>query len=168
MIKHFVSAALITGLAACSSAEKPRLSIDEQAAGVTKMCSENAIAIQQRQKAQSLYSRLGERPGIKTFATNLYASHRQNSDIGHFFKNVPEEPFVKNVTDFVVVNSGGGGEYTQRDMPTVHKDLGITLGDFLVAGGDVQSVMTDLGHGENEVQEVICFLASLAPTVITK
>jgi len=168
MIKHVFSLALITSLAACSTTNNSELSIEEQAASATKMCSENASAMQQRQKSQSLYSRLGNRAGIETFATNLYASHRANAKIGHFFENVPEKPFVKNVTDFVVVNSGGGGEYTQRDMTTVHKDIGITLGDFLVAGGDVQSVLADLGHGENEIQEVICFLVSLAPTVITK
>ena len=168
MIKHISSLLLISSLAACSTAEKPTLSVQEQAAAATKMCSENATAIQQRQEAQSLYSRLGERTGIQSFATNLYASHQANKSIGHFFKHVPEKPFIKNVTDFVSVNSGGGGEYTQRDMTTVHKDLQITLEDFLAAGNDVQSVLTDLGHGENEIQEVICFLVSLAPTVVTK
>ena len=159
---------LILGLAACSTTDQAELSIEEQAAVVTKMCSENASVIKHRQKVQSLYSRLGERPGIETFAAKLFASHQANTEIGHFFKNVPEKPFVKNVTDFISVNSGGGGEYTQRDMSTVHKDLGISLGDFLAAGRDVESVLTDLGHGENEIQEVICFLVSLSPTVITR
>lgn len=168
MVKHVFSLMLVIGLTACSTTDKPTLTVEEQAAGVTKMCSENASAIQQRQESESLYSRLGKRPGIEAFATNLYASHRSNAEIGHFFENVPEKPFIKNVTDFVVVNSGGGGKYTERDMTTVHKDLGITLGDFLAAGGDVQSVMTDLGHGENEIQEVICFLVSLSSTVVTK
>jgi len=168
MIKHILNIALVSSLAACSPAEKSILSVEEQAANVTTMCNENAYAIQQRQKSHSLYSRLGERPGIIEFATNLYTSHRTNPVIGHFFENVPKEPFIKNVTDFVSVHSGGGGNYTQRDMTTVHKDLGITLRDFLAAGGDVQAVLGDLGHGENEIQEVICFLVSLAPTVVTK
>lgn len=168
MIKNIFYLALVSSLAACSTTEKSMLSIEEQAANVTTMCSENASAIQQRQKYHSLYSRLGERPGIKKFATNLYDSHRENPVIGHFFDNVPKEPFIKNVTNFVSVHSGGGGDYTQRDMTTVHKDLGITLEDFLAAGGDVQAVLADLGQGENEIQEVICFLVSLAPTVVTK
>lgn len=168
MIKHISTLVFIASLVACSTADKQTLSVEEQAAAATKMCSENATAMQQRQEAQSLYSRLGERSGIETFATNLYASHRANKDIGHFFTNVPAKPFIKNVTDFVTVNSGGGGKYTQRNMTTVHKDLGISLEDFLTAGGDVQSVMADLGHGENEIQEVICFLVSLAPTVVTR
>lgn len=168
MIKHILSITIIFGLAACSTTDKTALTAQEQAANVQKMCNENARAMQQRQESQSLYSRLGERSGIEAFATNLYASHKKNKDIGHFFENVPEKPFVKNVTDFITVNTGGGGEYKQRDMATVHKDLGITLEDFLAAGGDVQSVLADLGHGENEIQEVICFLVSLSPTVITK
>lgn len=168
MIKHIFYLALISSLAACSTTEKSILSVEERAENVTNMCSENANAIQQRQESHSLYSRLGERPGIEKFATNLYASHRENPVIGHFFENVPKEPFITNVTDFVSVHSGGGGSYTQRDMATVHKDLGITLEDFLAAGGDIQTVMADLGQGDNEIQEVICFLVSLAPTVVTK
>ena len=168
MIKHIFSLAIITSLAACSTNSNTPLSVEEQAASAVKMCSDNASAIAQRQASESLYSRLGERSGIESFSTKLYTAHRANADIGHFFKNVPEKFFIKNVTDFISVNSGGGGVYTQRDMTTVHKDLGITLGDFLIAGGDVQSVLVDMGHGENEIQEVICFLVSLAPTVVTK
>ncbi|WP_114326981.1 group I truncated hemoglobin [Candidatus Colwellia aromaticivorans] len=168
MIKHIFYIALVSSITACSTNEKSVLTVEEQAANVTTMCSENANAIQQRQKSHSLYSRLGERPGIKEFATNLYASHKANPVIGHFFEHVPKDPFIKNVTDFVSVHSGGGGVYTQRDMTTVHKDLGISLENFLAAGGDVQAVLADLGRGENEIQEVICFLVSLAPTVVTK
>lgn len=168
MIKHIFSLALITTLSACSTTNNTPLTVEEQAASAVKMCSDNASAIAQRQASESLYSRLGERSGIEVFATKLYSAHRTNADIGHFFKNVPEKLFIKNVTDFITVSTGGGGKYTQRDMTTVHKNLGITLEDFLVAGGDVQSVMVDIGHGENEIQEVICFLVSLAPTVVTK
>ncbi|MBL4900355.1 MAG: group 1 truncated hemoglobin [Colwellia sp.] len=168
MIKHIFYLALVSSLVACSTTETSVLSVEEQAANVTTMCSDNANAIQQRQESNSLYSRLGERSGIKEFATNLYDSHKANPVIGHFFENVPKDPFIRNVTDFVSVHSGGGGVYTQRDMTTVHKDLGITLEDFLAAGGDVQAVLTGLGRGENEIQEVICFLVSLAPTVVTK
>ena len=168
MIKHILSISIILGLAACSTTDKTALTAKEQAVNVQNMCKENTLAMQQRQESQSLYLRLGERSGIEAFATNLYVAHKNNKKIGHFFENVPEKPFVKNVTDFITVNTGGGGEYTQRDMATVHKDMGITLEDFLAAGGDVQSVLADLGHGENEIQEVICFLVSLSPTVITK
>lgn len=168
MIKPILTSALILTLSACSTAQNEVVSAKDQVAGAAKMCAENAQAMQQRQAEKSLYLRLGERAGIEKFSNNLYASHKANRKLDHMFGNVAKQPFVDNVTNFVVVNSGGGGEYAGRTMPEVHKNLGITHEDFLLAGGDIQSVMKDLGHGENEIQEMVCFLVSLVPQVVTR
>jgi len=167
MIKLMIGAALAGGLAACASTEKHELSAKEQVDGIGKICAENADAMQKRQAEKSLYSRLGEREGIATFSKRLYAEHKANEKIGHYFTHVPQEPFVSNVTEFLVANSGGGSEYNGRSMAQAHANLKISYEDFLSAGGDVQKVMKELGAGENEIQEAICFLTSFVPTVIT-
>ena len=168
MVKHILAIALISGLVACSTTEKQIVSAKDQVAGAEKMCSENASAMKQRQQQRSLYSRLGERDGIEKFSTNLYAAHQSNDQIGHRFKGVDQQKFITNVTNFIVSNSGGGGEYQGRNMISVHKSMDITHADFLAAGGDVQAVLKDLGRGENEIQEVVCFLVSLSQEVITR
>ncbi|NIT56984.1 MAG: hypothetical protein GWN00_12340, partial [Aliifodinibius sp.] len=68
---------------------------------------DNSAAIKARQEDKSLYLRLGERDGIAKFSRNLYASHKANSNIGHLFKSVPEQPFITNVTELVVTATGG-------------------------------------------------------------
>ena len=168
MIKHILAILLISGLAACTSAEKETVSAKDKVVAAAEMCAENAHAMQQRQAEKSLYLRMGERAGIERFSSTLYATHKANEKLDHIFGHVPEQPFVNNVTNFVVANSGGGGEYTGRSMPEVHKDMGITHADFLVAGDDIQIAMKAQGLGENEVQEMICFLVSLSPQVITR
>lgn len=175
MIRPMTTAVLAIGLAACASTattekqatEKPELSAKEQVDGVAKMCAENADAMKQRQAEKSLYSRLGEREGIAEFSKRLYVQHKANEKIGHYFVDIPQEPFVSHVTEFLVTNSGGEGNYSGPSMGQVHANLNISHEDFLIAGGDVQKVMKELGAGENEIQEAVCFLVSFVPTVVT-
>jgi truncated hemoglobin YjbI len=122
--------------------------------------------MKQRQAQKSLYVRLGSRDGIHELSSRLYAAHAANQQIGHMFTHVDQGPFVEHVTNFLVANSGGGGTYEGRSMAQVHEHLNITNSDFLSAGGDVQSVMKGLGHGDEEVQEAVCFLVSFVPQVV--
>ena len=168
MIRYMVSLALVAGLAGCATPEKPaQVSAKEQVDNLAQMCADNAGAMRKRQEEQTLYSRLGEREGIEKLITRLHAQHLKNKQIAHFFKDILEEAFINNVTDFLAANAGGGGEYNGRTMDEVHKNLGITHADFLSAGGDVQNVMKELGYGENEIQESVCFLVSFVPAVVT-
>jgi len=126
----------------------------------------NLPAAEQRQAAKSLYLRLGSKNGIKELSTRLYAAHVSNKQIGHMFEHVAREPFIEHVTDFLVAHSGGEGTYQGRSMAQVHDQLGISYSDFLSAGGDVQTVMKGLGHGDEEIQEAVCFLVSFVPQVV--
>lgn len=194
MNKSIVALALVATLAGCSSkdetaanaeqsamaaqqtaipmehtaapAEPPVLTAAEQVDGLKQMCADNAAAMQQRQQAEPLYTRLGGEAKIKEFVATLLKTHQSNEKMRRFFENVPEQPFVDNVTAFISANSGGGAQYTGRSMQEVHQGFGITYDDFLVAGGDLKQVMTEFGYGENEQQEVTCFLVSNLPQVI--
>jgi len=150
------------------AAPTPAPSDAEQVAGLQKMCADNAAAMQKRQVEKSLYERLGREPKIQTIAEKLLAAHSKNPKIGHLFAKVKKDAFVKNVTDFLVTGTGGKAEYKGRDMGAAHKDLKITNGDFLSAGGDVKAVMAEMSYGENEVQEVLCSLASFVPVVVVQ
>lgn len=166
MYKIITSILLLASMNAYADTEDQALSAKEQVAGITKMCADNAKAIEARQKEKSFYIRLGKREGIAKFSKNLYEAHKVNPKISHMFKNVPEQPFLNNVIEMVVIGSGGEGNYTGRDMVTAHKHLGVTNQDFLDAGADVQKVMKNLGYGENEIQEMICMLAAQIPQVV--
>jgi hemoglobin len=178
MRKMMLSAVLVLLTTACASyhkesatvqapaADKEPVSAKAQVAAIEADCLKSADAMKQRQAQKSLYVRLGSRDGIHELSTRLYTAHAANTQIGHMFTRVDKDPFVERVTNFLVANSGGGGTYEGRSMAQVHENLNITYSDFLSAGGDVQSVMKGLGHGDEEIQEAVCFLVSFVPQVV--
>lgn len=178
MRKIILSAVLVTLTTGCASyhkepervqapaTEQEPASAKAQVAAIEATCIKSADAIKQRQADKSLYLRLGGRNGIKELSARLYAAHAANKQIGHMFKDVAREPFIEHVTDFFVAHSGGEGTYQGRSMAQVHEQLGISYSDFLSAGGDVQTVMKGLGHGDEEIQEAVCFLVSFVPQVV--
>ena len=178
MRKFILPAVLVVLTTACASyhketarvqnqaPEQAPLSAKAQVAEIEAMCIKSADAMKQRQADKSLYLRLGSRNGIKELSTRLYAAHVANKQIGHMFEHVAREPFIERVTNFFVAHSGGEGTYQGRSMAQVHDQLGISYSDFLSAGGDVQTVMKGLGHGDEEIQEAVCFLVSFVPQVV--
>ena len=171
-IHHSLFAVLITLCAMTAFADEQapvHMPTDaEQVAGLQKMCADSLEVIKTRQANKSLFERLGKRSKIEQLATKLLAAHTKNEKIGHMFAHVKKGVFVKNVTDFLVLGTGGKANYSGRDMASAHAHLKITNGDFLSAGGDVKAVMAGMKYGENEVQEVLCSLASFIPVVVQK
>lgn len=138
----------------------------EQVQGIQDMCKGAEKAIKERQVKKSLYTRLGKKAKITVFVDKLYSAHKNNKKIGHMFAHVPKQPFSKNVIDFLTIGTGGKGKYSGRNMKDAHAHLNVTNEDFLAAGGDVKEVMVGMKYGENEIQEVICALASFIPDVV--
>lgn len=168
MFKRFSMFVSFCLIASSVMAGNQAVSPAKQVENLSKMCGESAEVFKQRQSEKSLFLRLGERKGVAKFVDNLYESHKANEKIGHLFRDVPKERFVTNVVEFVSVGTGGDGQYKGRDMVSAHKHLNISHADFLSAGGDVEAVMKSLGHGENEIQEMVCILVSMVPEVVTK
>ncbi len=153
-------------MSCASSNHEQHLSSQEQVAEVQKMCMDNGPAIKARQQEHSLYERLGKREGIHNFFTHLLPAHRANKKISHIFTYSDDKKVIENSTEFLSMGSGGPGQYKGSSMKDVHKHLHITSADFMEAGEDVKVTMRKLGYGENEVQEVICALASFVPDVV--
>lgn len=141
-------------------------SAKEQVAGIQKMCLDAAPAMKARQVKKSLYERLGKEEGIRKFFENLVPAHRANKKISHLFKHTDDRKLIAHSTEFLSAGSGGPQNYNGLGMEKVHAHLNITNADFMAAGGDVQGTMKKLGYGEEEIQEVICALASFIPQVV--
>ena len=138
----------------------------EQVAGVQKMCTDATIAIQKRQAEKSLFDRLGGDERITVLARKIIEAHQKNPKISPMFARIDTPKVIQHVAEFLVVGTGGKGAYTGKDMVSVHRNLNISNGDFLAAGGDVQAVMKDMSYGENEIQEIVCALTSFVPVVV--
>lgn len=162
-----VAFAFISTVTAPASQAK-ELSAKEQVSNLQKTCTEASTSIQQRQKEKSLYLRLGGEQKIRTLVTFIYVKHKKNPVFKERLKDLESEPFIENVTMFLVSGSGGKEAYKGRTMKDAHSHLHITNADFLSAGSDVQSSMEYLGYGKNEIQEVVCALVHFIPDVVVE
>ena len=170
-IKSFrlLMASLTFGLFSMAAfAETAQPTDAEQVAGIQKMCTDASSAIQKRQAEKSLFDLLGGEQKIETLARNIIEAHQKNAKISPMFANIDKAKVIKHVTEFLVVGTGGKGNYTGKDMVSVHRTLNISNGDFLAAGGDVQGVMKQMEYTENEIQEIVCALTSFVPVVVTQ
>jgi hemoglobin len=127
--------------------EKPAPTANEQVLGLEAMCAENSEAMGARQSEKSLFERLGGEEKIHAIVAELVRLHGENEQIKRVLEGVDQDHLVKMVTQFLVVGSGGGGEYTGRNMPDAHAHLKLSNADFLAAGGDVMQAMKNEGHG---------------------
>lgn len=146
------------------SAEAP--SVADQLRGLEAMCSSNATAMAAHPPEESLYDRLGGREKIHEIVVEIVRRHNVNETIKHLLEGVNQKRLIANVTDFLVVGTGGEGEYHGLDMVEAHEHLKLTNAHFLAAGGDVMEAMKAKDCGEAEIQEVVCMFMSLRPDVV--
>lgn len=139
---------------------------DEQMAGLVKSCEASADARATRHEAKALYERLGGYDKILAITTEIVRLHGENEAIKRTLYGVDEEMLAKHVADFMAAGTGGTAEYTGRSLPDSHRHLELTNADFLSAGGDVMKAMTNLGYGQEEIDEVVCILVSLKDQVV--
>jgi hemoglobin len=138
----------------------------EQVKGLEAMCAAHSEEMAAHPPEGSLYERIGGRDKIHEIVVEIVRRHNVNKPLLSVMKNVNEKRLIDNVTDFLVVGSGGPGEYRGLDMADAHEHLKLTNEHFLAAGSDVMEAMRTSGCGEAEIQEVVCMLVSLRSEVV--
>ncbi|MEN8007611.1 MAG: hypothetical protein ABFS42_11385 [Candidatus Krumholzibacteriota bacterium] len=136
--------------------------------GLVTMCEESADARSARQAEKSLYDRLGGYEKIHALTKEIVRLHQENEDFRLMMKYVDGDKLAKSVADFVAAGTGGTESYHGQNMKAAHARHQFTEADFLSAGHDVGQAMKNLGHGENEINEVVCILVSMKDMVIYK
>jgi len=147
--------------------EAPAQTPDEQVAGLEAMCAEAQPAMVARQAENALFNRVGGREGLHEVVAETVRRHQINETIKHTLDGVDPDLLIERVTDFLVLATGGEGEYHGRDMVAAHSHLNLSNADFLAAGSDLGAAMGVAGWGENEKQELLCAFVSLRPQVVT-
>ena len=148
--------------------DHPEPSVDEKMAGLVGMCDASAEARTARQDAEPLYDRLGGYDKILALTNEIVRLHNINPDFRLMMKYVDGEHLANQVADFMAAGTGGTEHYKGRNMKDAHAHLEMTTADFLSAGADVMKAMTNLGYGEDEINEVVCILVSMSDQVIVK
>ncbi len=141
---------------------------DEQVAALDIMCAEAQSAMAARQAENSLFNRVGGRDGISKAVAETVRLHQINEPIKHLMEGVDPDHLTEQVTDFLVLATGGQAEYNGRNMVDAHAHMNMTNAQFLAAGSDLGAGMEFAGWGENEKQELLCAFVGLRPQVVTK
>ncbi len=141
---------------------------DEQVAALDAMCAEAQSAMVARQAENTLFNRVGGRESIHRAVAETVRLHQINEPIKHLMEGVDPDHLTEQVTDFLVLATGGQGEYNGRNMVDAHAHMNMTNAQFLAAGSDLGAGMDFAGWGENEKQELLCAFVGLRPQVVTK
>jgi hemoglobin len=169
---------LLLALVGCGGSEKAEEQVaeapaevveptpDEKVAELERMCADAGPAMEARQAETTLFERVGGRDGLQAVVDDTVDRHLQNKEIKHLFEGVDIDNLKSLVTDFLVVGTGGEGEYAGRDMNAAHAHLELTNAMFLSAGGDLGAAMDSAGWGEDEKQELLCAFVGLRGEVV--
>lgn len=143
-------------------------SAEDQLAVMERNCASAAPGIEARQAEATLFERVGGREGLRVVVEETVRRHLVNEQIKHLLEGVDTEHLVTQVTDFLVVATGGEGEYHGREMAEAHAHLELTATHFLAAAHDLRDAMEHAGWRGEEHQELLCAFIGLKGEVVTR
>lgn len=114
----------------------------------------------------TLYARLGGRPGIEAIASDIWDNHIKNPIINNRYAASDPATVKRLVTELCCAGFGGPETYTGKDMITAHKGMNINEAEFIAVCDDVLKALDMNKAGQREKDEVLCILYSLKDQVV--
>ncbi len=114
----------------------------------------------------SLYVRLGKRPGIEKIASDIWDNHISNPIINNRYAASDPVKVKRLVTELCCAGFGGPEEYTGMDMISAHKGMNINEVEFVAVCDDVLKALDMNKVGKREKDEVLCILYSMKAEVV--
>jgi hemoglobin len=114
----------------------------------------------------SLYARLGKRPGIEQLASDIWDNHSSNPIINNRYAASDPVKVKRLVTELCCAGFGGPEEYTGMDMISAHKGMNINEAEFIAVCDDVLKALDKNSAGKREKDEVLCILYSMKAEVV--
>lgn len=114
----------------------------------------------------SLYARLGGRPGIERIVKDIWNNHINNPLINKRYADSDPNEVKRLVTEMCCAGFGGPESYTGKDMITAHKGMNINDTEFVAVCDDVLNALEKNNVGQREKDEVLCILYSLKNEVV--
>lgn len=146
--------------------EPPTPTADEQLAALEARCSASAEARATRHAETPLFERLGGASKIHELTQEVMRLHTENASIAHYVEGLELEEVARRVAQFMISGTGGPSVYEGPSLTESHAHLKLTNAHFLAAGGDIMRAMANLGHEQQEIDEVLCILLSLRHAVV--
>lgn len=152
--------------AAALAGEPSSPTADDQLAVLEARCSASTEARATRHAEIPLFERLGGESKIHELTREVMRLHTENASIAHYVEGLELEEVAARVAQFMISGTGGPRVYEGPSLADSHAHLKLSNADFLAAGADIMQAMANLGHEQQEIDEVVCILMSLRPQVV--
>ena len=120
---------------------------------------------------QTLYDRLGGKPGIKALVDDVLEAHMVNPAISARFLPYRERPDDLNdakaqLCAFFGAGSGGPEQYTGRDMVAAHRGMNISAAEYMAALDDIMTTLADHEIDDQTCKDVLMISFTLKSEIM--
>ena len=124
-----------------------------------------------KEETKSLYLRLGGNSGITAIVDDIIDAHMTNPAVNARFLPIKDNPehfaqVRQHLINFLASGSGGPEQYTGRDMPTAHRGMNISEGEYMVVIDDIMTALTKHNIDEQSKKDVLFIAYSLKNTMV--
>lgn len=125
-----------------------------------------AAAAEKGADGPSLFERIGGAQVAKSVVADAWKNHTSNPIIKDRFVNTDPAYFRTKVYELFVASTGGGVEYTGKDMKSAHVGMNISEMEFNAVIDDVLDALDKNGVAQQEKNEVLAILWSVRHSVV--
>lgn len=124
-----------------------------------------------QQESKSLYERLGSIEGINAIVDDIVENHMINPAVNKRYLPLKEKPehFAKvrqHLINFFAAGSGGPQEYKGKDMPSAHKGMNISQGEYMHVIDDIMKALGKHNIDEQTQKDVLAIAYSLKNEIV--
>ena len=114
----------------------------------------------------TLYTRLGGQPAVAAVVDDFVANVAADARINAFFANANIPNLKKQLNDQICNASGGGCQYTGKDMKTAHANMKIKDADFTALVEDLVKSLDKFKVKDADKQELLKTLGGLKDQIV--
>ena len=118
--------------------------------------------------AGTLYDQFGGESGMAKVVDEFIGVVVADGRINSFFKNTNIDYLKMQLNNQFCSATGGGCQYSGRDMVSAHAGMGVNTADFNALAEDLQEAMTRQGVSSSAQNKLIAKLAPMQRDIVTK
>lgn len=119
----------------------------------------------------TLYERLGGIKGITVIVDDIVEAHMSNPDVKARFLPLKDDPkhfaeVRQHLINFLAAGSGGPEQYTGKDMPSAHRGMNISEGEYMKVIDDILYALDKSNIDDQSRKDVLAIAYSLKDQMI--
>jgi hemoglobin len=114
-----------------------------------------------------LYDRLGGKAAVDAVVEDFIGNVAADARINAQFANADIPHLKQMLKDQICMATGGGCQYTGKDMKTAHQGMPIKDADFAALVEDLKKSLDKFKVGTQEQNELLTALGGMKPDIVT-